>query len=203
MSRDFCPLIKEPCKREGCMFWTEETVGKRKGNCSLNLFASTIGQIMTEEAEIQPEEVSTETSFRKSVELKESAEELVAQLIEFFKKEYPEHEIKSTFPHDISRLFWASKGLDSVFLFDSSTRLKMGAVEMKAYEKLNQERVQKEKEMLPKLIENCLEWARKQGVKRVTRSNVNFFLSESEVKVSSTTRDILYSKVNLELTKKP
>lgn len=185
------------------MFWTEENFGKTKGNCSLNLFALTIGRIPTEEAEMRPEEASSETSFRRSVELKESEEELVAQLIEFFKKEYPEHEIKSTFPHDISRLFWASKGLDSVFLFNSSTRLKVDAVEMKAYEKLNQERVQKEKELLPKLIEKCLEWARGQGLKKVSRSNVSFFLSESEVKVTPTTRDILYSKVNLELIKKP
>jgi len=216
-SNNFCPLIREQCKRQGCMFWSEKAekiMGEEaeKGDCSLNLFAKAVGRaiisiIGTEREGLSPLETSGLTDPRREItQLQQTEDELASELVDFIKKEFPEQESERYLPHTVTRLFWAQKGIDSI-LFDlhdpnyAVTHLKMEKAERIALERLSQERLLKEKEMLPEIVEKCIQWARKQGLKKVTKSNISFFLSECELKVSQTIKDILYNKVNFELSK--
>jgi hypothetical protein len=199
MPNDFCPLIKEQCKRQGCMFWVGKSADERveKEGCSLNLFAQALSQAIESALESEALESKKET-----IQLKETEEELASELSAFIRKEFPEQESEHFLPHKATRLFWLQKGVDpNIFALDTAARLKMEKAEMLALERMNKERFQKEKEMLPELTEKCIQWARKQGLKKVTKSNLSFFLSENELKVSQMTKDILYNKVNLELEK--
>ncbi|MGQ9507724.1 MAG: hypothetical protein ACUVTB_07735 [Candidatus Bathycorpusculaceae bacterium] len=63
-------------------------------------------------------------------------------------------------------------------------------------------RLQKEKDELPSLVSRCVDWARDNGLKRVTLADVDTFLLEKEIELLHETKRALYSKANLKLKSK-
>jgi len=55
---------------------------------------------------------------------------------------------------------------------------------------------QKEKESLPQLIQDCTKWAKQNGLKRVTQSDISTFLFEKNIDILRETKTMLYSKTN-------
>ncbi|MGB9659196.1 MAG: hypothetical protein ACPLY9_01540 [Nitrososphaerales archaeon] len=142
-----------------------------------------------------PEEVLKELQSKDESQL---ADEMLA----FLSKEFPE---ANMIGYRNTELFWGQKGIHRWSL-EPSLRLKIEKVEAIVRQKLEQERlkkekeqIEKEKELIPKLVEECLEWAKKNQMKKVTKSNIDYFLIEKEIKLTRTSRDALYNQVNFKL----
>lgn len=128
--------------------------------------------------------------------LEKPDEELVNEALEFAKKQFGE-----TPPtYRVTDLFWESKGLRR-YMADPNVRVKMAKVESMVRQKLEEGQVKHEKEVLPTLVDECLEWARKNGLRKVTKSNCDYFLTEKSVQLSKTSRDAIYNQVNFRLGK--
>lgn len=56
-----------------------------------------------------------------------------------------------------------------------------------------------EKQELPVLIDECVQWACTNNLKKVSKSDVNTFLFDKNKKLYTTTKDALYTKTNLKL----
>ena len=63
------------------------------------------------------------------------------------------------------------------------------------------ESLKETKEKLSLLSTQILEWAKSQGLKRVTKGQVQFYLLENEIPLGWTDREMLYTMVNKELAK--
>jgi len=131
-----------------------------------------------------------------------TAEELAAEILEFNKKEFPE----ATFFHNISRLFWKSKGFDSRYGMPSEVAMKIEKAEILAerairdeIETERRERIEKEKEELPSLVSHCVDWARTNGLKRLTLADIDAYIMERNLEILKETRRALYAMANLTL----
>jgi hypothetical protein len=133
---------------------------------------------------------------------KKTEKELADELVAFVLKEFPDELDRMSFR--ASRLFWESKGLpDSWHLGreDPKIGLKLEKAESLAQFKLKQETQKREKQLVPKLVEECVNWAKENQMKRANKTNVDSFLAEKELTLSKSSRDIIYSKVNIILAR--
>lgn len=125
-----------------------------------------------------------------------SEEEFATELVEFIEKESPQ---ASGFEiYTFTRLFWSSKGLFDHGLGPQADTIRR-RIDMKAEKMFEQKRAKEEKERMPKLVEQCVNWARKNGLKKVILGEVGAFLTESDVNLSREGQRLLWQKVNLEL----
>ncbi len=148
---------------------------------------------VTEEQAEQPAEIPDEVK-------KKPEEELADELVEFVRREFPD-ELGPTALRG-THLFWESKGVSR---FppprDLKIQLKLEKVESLARRKIDRETQTREKELIPKLVEECSKWARENDLEKITKANVDYFLSEREQTLSKISRDAIYNKVNLILAK--
>jgi len=126
--------------------------------------------------------------------------QFVEEILAFLSKEFPEASTVIGIPN-----FWQQKGIQR-WALEPKLQFKIEKVEARVRQRLEQERLKKEKEqiekeraILPKLIEECLEWAKKNQIRKVTKSNIDFFLTEKEIELTKTSRDALYNQVNFKL----
>lgn len=133
---------------------------------------------------------------------KKTEKELADELVAFVLKEFPDELDRMSFR--ASRLFWESKGLPDYWHLgreDPKIGLKVEKAESLAQFKLKQETQKREKQLVPKLVEECVNWAKENQLKKVNKTNLNSFLAEKELTLSKLSRDIIYSKVNIILAK--
>jgi ribosomal protein L29 len=114
----FCPLIKDRCKREECMFWVKKPVKPAFEwiRCAFQVSPFTLPII--EEEEASSEELDKEyKKFEKTIsELKKkSPEEVAKELIDFIQKQYPKAITDPVLQRDVFELFWAKRLPSSVF----------------------------------------------------------------------------------------
>jgi hypothetical protein len=128
---------------------------------------------------------------------KKSEEELVDEMIEFIKEELPTPDRHGFY--QIRELFWSKKGVSSRFGISAEFRFKMSKVEMLVEKRIEEAQAAEEKEKLPDLIDECIDWCKDNGLKKVTKTNVKAFLAEKEANLSRNSEDILYQKVNFKL----
>lgn len=129
--------------------------------------------------------------------LEKPDEELTNEALDFIKKQFKDAPV----PYRATELFWESKGIRR-FTSDTRLRLKMDKVESMVRQKLEEEQVEREKEILPGLIDECLKWATRNQLRKLTKSNVDYFLTEKGAQLSRTTKDALYNQVNFKLAKR-
>lgn len=141
-----------------------------------------------------PEEISSATD-----------EQLSQELIAFAKKELS---FEGEFINIalVSNSFWLSKGLSSKWNLPSEIRLKVDRVEMLARQNIHNERQAKrqeklnmEKEQLPTLVSECVLWASKNGLKRLTVADVDAFLLGKEINLDYQIKRNLYAIANVEI----
>jgi len=94
-------------------------------------------------------------------------------------------------------------------LNDEEIRVKMDNIISSAKQKLKEEtrrdflrRLSKEREMLPRLVDECVEWARSLGLKYLKKEHVQTFLAEKNIELSQTMLDALHSSAYTKLLKK-
>jgi hypothetical protein len=130
----------------------------------------------------------------KSVKSK-SPEDLAQEMIEFGKKELGSLDLRS-FYH-ASRLFWQRMGVAD--FGDSEAELLKEKVRMIAETRLTEELQKSERELLPRLVEECSDWADKYGFPKLTKQNLKAFLAEKNHSLTRSSEDILLVQVNAKL----
>ena len=191
-----CPFIKGNCIGKECFMWNDE-------RCLIRLFLEKavfgVPQAVSEQAGVDREK---EQIMREIDAL--SVDGLAEQLLDFSKKKFPD---AAELNEEVYELFLKSKheGLSNRDL-SSHLRLKFDEVkraagsrfsEEKQYER--EERYKKEKDVLPSLVDDCTEWAKQRGLKKVSEFDVDTFLNERNIKVLMEIKRLLHTKVSFKL----
>ena len=95
-------------------------------------------------------------------------------------------------------MFWESKGVKR-YTAPANVRLKVEQVEAIAKQKLNEELLAREKEELPQLTNDCMKWAQENKLAKVTKANIDYFVTSKGIQLSKLSRDALYNEVNFKL----
>ena len=196
----FCPFFKENCRGNECVMF-------ENGECLVVSFLQTM-KSMSEGG--SPSEEATETDMpiygRLEAEVPEwiktrTPEELAAEMLEFGRKEFSE----GVHFHRIASLFWKYKGLET-YNMPSDVELKMEKANILAHREITKEaevkereQIEKEREELPSLIGQCVDWARVNRLKRLTLADVDTFLMEKRIEIHKKTRRALYAMANVRL----
>src|SRR3990167_1300611 len=192
---EFCPLLKENCKPDSCVFWQEK--------CLFVLFFQNCIAKPNVEVYAGAEEDEDEIVIPDEVK-NFSAEQLAELAFSYVQKEVPEEEHiwLNSYYFDA---FWNSIGLEelSKCALSNNIRAKIDKAEKITLNKWKtmiadsgRAKFQKEKESLPQLIQDCTKWAKQNGLKRVTQSDISTFLLEKNIDILRETKTMLYSKTN-------
>ena len=95
-------------------------------------------------------------------------------------------------------MFWESKAIKR-YTAPSNVRMKVERVESLVKQKLDEALLAKEKEQLPQMTTDCLKWARENNLSKVTKANIEYFLTSNGIQLSKLSRDGLYNEVNFKL----
>jgi len=199
--KTFCPFFKETCKGNECVMF-------KNGECLIVSFLQIASEgvpspeeIMTSGIEIHREEAEVPDWIKTR-----TAEELAVEILEFKKKEFSEDENLGF--HTISNFFWKSKGIER-YLMPSDIELKVERANilarreiLKETETQKRERLGKEKEELPSLVSHCIDWARTNGLKRLTLADIDAYIMERNLDILKETRRALYAMANVQLKSK-
>lgn len=195
---NLCPFFKESCHGNKCIMWKNE-------EC---LVASFLQHVSEEPEESLEESRSGMILDREEAEvpkwLKTSTpEELAVEMLEFKKKEFPDDE-KGDF-YKASSFFWKSKGIESD-LMPYEAQLKIDRAEFlaereitKKEETQKKKRLMEEKEEISSLVSQVIDWARINGLKRLTLSDVDTYILEKDLNILIETKRALYAMANLKL----
>jgi len=131
----------------------------------------------------------------KEIEEK-TVEELSQEMIKYCKEEFPEvfEDVKNI--RNMQESFWLEMGIENIYGLDPKLRLKIGKVNEKVEREILEEKKKKEQEILPKLVEECVEWARELGLNKVTKTNIHAFLDEKGISLTSPSKESLFVRVN-------
>lgn len=194
----FCPFFKDVCRGNECVMFRNE-------EC---LVVSFLQKVSEESPEIEGIvetngfELSREIEVPDWLETK-TAEEIAEEILEFKKKTFPEEGHLSIFT--VSNFFWEKHGIEQ-FRMPSEIRLRMQQADTLAQimarneqEKMKNERLEKESAELPSLVSRCVDWARTNGLKRLTVADVDAYILERNLDLLKETRRAIYAKTNVEL----
>jgi len=133
--------------------------------------------------------------------LKKPPEEIADEIMEFVKQEFSE--INRRNYYSAERVFWEEKNVNN---FDAKTRLITEKVRLIADRKIREleseqekRKLEGEKKMLPELIEECVKWVNDNEMNKLTKMDLNGFLAEKEIDMSTNNKNILHTKVNIKL----
>ncbi|MBA7593868.1 hypothetical protein ES703_00802 [subsurface metagenome] len=218
-------FIDDRLKGENLAESEEEKIGIRDYNKKLQKFEKYLGEIgqisvgwikdfvvyrYTKVADWMNEygELTTEEEAEEEIEegipseiQEKSKEQLADEMEKFINKEFPEALEDEKVLVDAQSSFWAEKGLENTYDLETKIRIKLEKVDKAVERKILEHIRLKEKELLPKLVQECIKWAREQDLKKVNKTNIAYFLNEKGVKLTSPSEDSLYMKVNFELKK--
>jgi len=203
---NLCPFFKESCHGNQCIVWKNE-------ECLLVGLLQRIQEgVPLPEENVPSSEEGIERAgvllHREEAEvpkwLKTSTpEELAVEMLEFKEKEFPDED-KVSF-HTLSRFFWDNKGVERFFL-PSEAQLKIERANYLAERQIANEedakkkkRLAEEKEELPSLVSQCIDWARINSLKRLTLADVDAFIMEKELDLLNETERAMYAMANVKL----
>jgi hypothetical protein len=203
-----CPFFKENCHGNQCAMWHNE-------ECVIVAFLRRIqeGMITSEETMPSSEEPIERTGMVLHREEEEAPEwlkiatpkALAEEIIEFKEKEFPKEHIGF---HRVSRFYWSEKGVQE-FLMPPEISIKIHRAEMLAETELlrkeqaeKRERLEKEKEELPSLVSQFVDWSRLRSLKRATLADVEVFVLDKDIDILKETKRAIFSMANAKLKSK-
>jgi hypothetical protein len=198
----FCPIIKDECKESKCIAWKDD-------ECLIFSFLESSTQYSTVSIgnEIddgdnfgyrgnQPQKIPTEM-------VSATAEQLANELVEFSKKEFEGE--KSIWISQTARYFWEKKGVNR-YGVSGEVSLKLEKAERLAQQLLSDEReaekqrrLESEKTQIPQLVDQCVRWATKHRITRLTIADVDAFLLEQNSELLTPTKRAIYATANVNL----
>jgi len=190
----FCPLIKDNCKGNECVMWKDE-------KCVFISFFSNL-----EMARDTPENHEVEEMVLPEDLISATPEELATVLIQFIKKEYSDEE--RIWRHNVILEFLLTKDIN-IRMLPMEIQLKLEKAERLADKQLTDEKQVKMNEQLdqqkielPSLVSQCVDWAKEQGLSRITKSDVEAFLMEKNIELLPDIHRKLYSLANVKIKSK-
>jgi len=148
----------------------------------------------------EPEEIEEEEKIPVEI-VEKSVNELSHEMIESINKEHKELSEIRTYLNEAQRQFWLEKGVGDLWNLKPGIRSKIEKVESKVKRHFSELVRKKEKELLPKLVDECITWCKKQRLRQLTRLNIRFFLHKKSMSLTTAGMEILYLEVNHELKK--
>jgi hypothetical protein len=137
-----------------------------------------------------------------------SVETLADELFALAKKMSKPTRGEGVFLHHATRGFWQSKGWEE-YGAPTEVQTRMREVERAAQDKIDEaraeetrQRLAREKEDLPGLVDACTEWAEGKGLSKITKQDLALFLLERKKELMAATSRELYLKVNMNLKSK-
>jgi len=149
--------------------------------------------------------------FRHEPELREvpayiksaTPEELATELVSFVEREFA-HEERIWIPR-AAEFFWEEKGIKK-WEMPADVRLKLEKAELLAQQQIQSKReadleaqLEKEKAEMPELTTQCVTWARRQGLSRLTQADVDAFLLEIGREILPQTKRAIYATADVQL----
>jgi len=156
---------------------------------------------MNESEEEDDDEEKEEEEALKDISNK-STDVLCQEMIEFMNKEYENPSEIKKYLFESKRQFWMDKGLHSGYSGDPKIRLKIERVESAVDRHFTDLMRKDEEKLIPQLSVECIKWCKDQGLNKITKTNIRFFLDEKKLSMTSVGEDSLYLRVNHELKRK-
>jgi len=192
----FCPFFRDECKGHECMMFRNE-------EC---LFVTFLQVTPSENLEPQESMVSSRYELNE-VEIPDwleenTAEEIAEEIVDFKNRRYPNEFIDV---YTISDIFWKEKGIDKTQLPSDIRDKTYNAISFaqsivrKEKEKIEAEKIEKEYEQLPSLVMQCIDWARENGLEKLTIKDVGGFIFEKRLDITPATRRLIYTKAKIEM----
>ncbi len=182
----FCPLIKEQCKGNECVMWKNES-------CILVTYLSGYeGENSTELPNEEPMYDEIESI---------SAEELAAEIVTFAQREFPDEKMSFALNVATTQILHDKKIVNR-FTVPLEINLKIQKAQMlaeKQFEAKEKEKLVLEKKELPSIVDACYDWARSQGLAKLTLGEVEVFLAENDRELLKQSKKLLWSMVNVKL----
>jgi hypothetical protein len=128
-------------------------------------------------------------------------DKLSQEMIEYFKSQFPEV-FENVMKGEIMKIdklqesFWTDMGIRHTYNLDSKLKFKIEKVNERVKKEISEEKKKKEEEMLPKLVEECTDWARKMGLNKLNKTNIRAFLSDREIVLTALNLESLLVQVN-------
>ena len=96
-------------------------------------------------------------------------------------------------------ILFQEKDVENIYLLPSMLRYKVEAAKELAREKFEEERFNREREIIPQVVSECAGWAEEKGLRRLTRANLEYFLLEKNHQFSKNMVNMVYNEVNINL----
>jgi len=202
---NLCPFFKAECHGNQCKMWKDE-------DCLIVNFLSNFQQYALEEDESSIEEgtriESAISSNREDAKVPKwlkvaTPDEIAQRMLEFKDEEFKNGEEVRFYM--LRNLFWSKEGVEQLFL-PTEISMKMQQAEVKAQMQMQKEedekkkaRLSQEREELPNLVSQCVDWARVTGLKRLAMADVDTFALEKDLSFLRETKKAIYSMANVKL----
>lgn len=134
-----------------------------------------------------------------------SNDELSQELADYAKKKAGKDNGQGVYVRVYAHTFWRFKGLgyrtDSLEIEQRKDEIEQlaQAIIDKDFHEWRDERLQKESQYLPQLVQACVEWVRSTGRTSVTVNDVKYFRQEKKLDILEATERALYLSANNEL----
>jgi len=122
--------------------------------------------------------------------------EFVQELVAFMKEGSKQDWTRRYKTLESMKLYWSNKGLGHDSTLEPEISATMRIIEEQAYNILIEEQLQREKNMMPKLEEECAEWGRNKNFHKMKKSEMMAFLAEKEQTLSREAQGRLWENVN-------
>ena len=203
MINTFCPLTRDECKGNECVMWKDE-------KCILVSFLEKFGHQYDEilssplaETEILDDEEKPKVpDWIKN----KTVEEIAIEILDYIKIEFPER--IDYFASRYINQFWSAREIHQ-YSMPQEIVLKMQKVTFMAENEFRKQcgeerkqKIQNEKAELPSLVGQCLDWARINGLTRITVADVETFMIEKDIELLPETKRALYAMSNFKLKSK-
>jgi len=122
--------------------------------------------------------------------------EFVQELVAFMKEGSKQDWTRRYKTLESMKLYWSNRGLGHDFTLEPEISATMRIIEEQAYNLLIEEQLQREKKMMPKLEEECVEWGRNKNFHKMKKGEIMAFLVEKEQTLSREAQGRLRENVN-------
>ncbi len=206
----FCPLAAHDCRVHRCVMWNDESCAFAQ---YFQLVVATLKQKEAQESRQMEEALRRRSEMERQEKdfevpkefLAASVEELAQELYELAKQHRIESDTTGPVIHRVLSLFWERKGVDD-YRMPQEIRLKKSKVaEYAQYlrsedrDKERENALTQERDALPELVTECVEWARSKSMRRVTKADLEIYMLDSGIELQPETTRMLYLQVNQKL----
>ena len=201
--RTLCPFFREECHGNECVMWKNE-------KCGLVSYFQEMSESKGFPGYDVPsaEEDMARVGFSKPPKwlTATTPEEIAEEIVDLKKREFPEKEIDA---YSITNYYWSSKGVEK-HLMPAEIQMKMLKAELLAQGEIRKyedgqkkELLEKEREELPSLVSQCVDFARMNGLKRLTQGDVDtFVMVEKNLDLKREIRRAICAMANFKLKKR-